>query len=60
MDTLIDYPKSREYAFEMFDSLGSLGILNDDQIKKYKLHVDQLMYQPEEDELSSHTDETWE
>ena len=36
VDTLIDYPNSKEYAFIMFDRLGDLGILAGDMIEKYK------------------------
>jgi hypothetical protein len=39
IDTMIDYPRSKEYSFEMFDKLGTLGILTEDQIAKYKQHV---------------------
>lgn len=42
IDTLIDYPKSREYAFQMFDRLGQLGVLKQEMIAKYKQHVDNL------------------
>ena len=36
IDTLIDYPNSLAYSFQMFDKLGSLEILNEDMIGKYK------------------------
>lgn len=39
IDTMIDYPRSKEYAFELFDKLGVLGILTPAQIAKYKQHV---------------------
>ncbi len=42
IDTLIDYPMSRVYVFELFDKLGSLGILQQDMIQKYKQHVENL------------------
>jgi len=42
IDTIIDYPQSREYAFEMFDRLGLLGIIKEDMIDKYKTHVDNI------------------
>ena len=42
IDTLIDYPKSKDYAFETFDKLGSFGVLSTDMIEKYKLHVENL------------------
>jgi hypothetical protein len=42
IDTLIDYPMSREYALEVFTRLGELNILQADQIEKYRLHVDNL------------------
>lgn len=39
IDTIIDYPRSKEYAYELFDKLGVLGILAEAQIAKYKQHV---------------------
>ena len=39
IDTIIDYPQSRVYAFEMFDKMGSLGIIKEDMVEKYKQHV---------------------
>ena len=49
IDTLIDYPKSREYAFEMFERLGSLGILEADKINNYRQHVENLDCYNDED-----------
>ena len=45
IDTIIDYPQSRDYAFEMFDRLGALGIIKEDMIDKYKTHVDNIQNQ---------------
>jgi hypothetical protein len=42
IDTLIDYPMSRIYAGELFDRLGEKGVLQEEQIKNYKLHVENL------------------
>ena len=43
IDTLIDYPKSKEYSFQMFDKLGELGAMTSDMIEKYKQHVENLL-----------------
>ena len=50
IDTLIDYPMSRIYAGELFDRLGEKGILQEDQIKNYKLHVENLEDQANDDD----------
>jgi hypothetical protein len=50
IDTLIDYPKSREYSQELFGRLGTLGILHHEQVKKYKAHVENLVKSYEEEE----------
>lgn len=42
IDTLIDYPNSKQYAFQMFDTLGKEEILRADMIPKYKMHVEHL------------------
>jgi hypothetical protein len=42
IDTIIDYPNSRVYAFDMFERLGAAGILKADMIPKYKQHVEHL------------------
>jgi hypothetical protein len=42
MDTMIDYPNAKGYAFEMFERLEVLGILKADQVLKYKQHVDNM------------------
>ena len=42
IDTIIDYPNSRVYAFDMFERLGAAGILKSDMIPKYKQHVEHL------------------
>jgi hypothetical protein len=36
IDTLIDYPKSLDYAFQMFEKLAQLGILKSEEKEKYK------------------------
>ena len=43
IDTLIDYPNSKDYAFQLFDRLGELAIINKDMIQKYRQHVENLM-----------------
>ena len=50
LDTLIDYPNSRVYAFEMFDRLGALGILSPEMIAKYKQHVENLEHYNDDDD----------
>jgi len=50
IDTLIDYPMSRIYAGELFDRLGEKGILQEEQIKNYKLHVENLEDQANDDD----------
>jgi len=42
-DTLIDYPIAKEYAFELFEKLQELGVLGEEQIVKYKKHVENLV-----------------
>ena len=44
IDTMIDYPNSKDYAFQMFEKFGSdnLQILKTDMIPKYKKHVEHL------------------
>lgn len=42
-DTLIDYPNTKEYAFQMFEKMKEIGILSNDQVNKYKMHVENLM-----------------
>ena len=42
VDTLIDYPRSKQYSFELFEMLGELGILEQDTVHKYKQHVENL------------------
>jgi hypothetical protein len=53
IDTLIDYPMSRIYAGELFDRLGEKGILQAEQIKNYKLHVENLEEQANDDDEES-------
>ena len=50
IDTMIDYPMSRIYAGELFDRLGEKGILQEEQIKNYKLHVENLEDQANDDD----------
>lgn len=42
LDTLIDYPNSTKYSFQMFEKLHNLGILNSEMVEKYKKHVENL------------------
>ena len=42
-DTIIDYPNSKDYAFEVFEKLGVLGVLQKEMIDKYRQHVQNLM-----------------
>lgn len=42
IDTLIDYPMSRVYAGELFERLGDKGVLQQEQIRNYRLHVENL------------------
>lgn len=42
IDTLIDYPNAKDYAFIVLDKLGDLKILAPDMIDKYKKHVENL------------------
>lgn len=42
-DTLIDYPMSRDYAFELFDRLGALNVIGQpEMVEKYKQHIIKL------------------
>jgi hypothetical protein len=41
---------SRFYAGELFDRLGEKGILQAEQIKNYKLHVENLEEQANDDD----------
>jgi len=50
IDTLIDYPMSRIYAGELFDRLGQKGILQEEQIRNYKLHVENLEEQADDED----------
>jgi hypothetical protein len=43
IDTLIDYPNSKNYSFQMFEKLHTLGILKTEMLEKYKKHVENLM-----------------
>lgn len=44
-DTLIDYPNSKEYAFQMFEKMSELHLLTKEQVDNYKKHVENLMNQ---------------
>jgi hypothetical protein len=46
LDTLIDYPMSKEYAFAMFERLGTLGVMQ--KIDSYKQHVEMLLKEEED------------
>ena len=39
IDTMIDYPMSQQYAFQMFERLGRIGVMTEEQVKTYKKHV---------------------
>jgi len=36
---LIDYPRAKDYAFEMFEKLHELELLSEEMLSKYKQHV---------------------
>lgn len=40
LDTMIDYPNTKKYAFEVLDKYGELGIL--EHADKYKEHIAKL------------------
>jgi hypothetical protein len=44
---MIDYPNAKEYAFEIFEKLGELKIMNEEMIEKYKKHVEMLKEEEE-------------
>ena len=44
---------SHDYAFEMFDKLGVLGVMSEEQVKTYKRHVENLIEEEEEMNNSS-------
>lgn len=41
-DLMIDYPNSKEYAFNMFSKMKELGLFSQDQLELYKQHLDNL------------------
>ena len=36
IDTMIDYPMSQQYAFQMFERLGAIGVMSEEQVRTYK------------------------
>lgn len=48
IDTMIDYPMSQQYAFQMFERLGAIGVMTEEQVRTYKLHVENLQSEEEE------------
>jgi len=42
IDTVIDYPNAKIYAFMLLDKLVELKIVAPDMIDKYKKHVENL------------------
>ncbi len=48
MDSVIDYPHAKIYAFEMFDRLKELDIISENKLAKYKRHVENLMTEDDE------------
>ena len=41
-DMMVDYPYAKDYAFDLFVKLHELQLLDDQQLSKYKQHVDNL------------------
>lgn len=42
IDTMIDYPNSKEYAYGMFDKLQEMAVMSADQNSRYKQHIQDL------------------
>ena len=42
LDTMIDYPNSKQYAFGLFEKLKQLNLLTQEEVKKYEAHVENL------------------
>ena len=42
LDTLIDYPKAKEYASGLFKKLHELNLLTEQEVQKYEAHVENL------------------
>ena len=42
IDTLVDYPNSKNYLFRFLNSLAGLGIMDEERVERYKEHVGQL------------------
>jgi hypothetical protein len=42
LDTLIDYPNSKEYVFTMFERLRTMEIISEEMEAKYRQHVKNL------------------
>jgi hypothetical protein len=41
-DMMVDYPYAKDYAFDLFDKLQVLGLLDEQQLSNYKKHVNNL------------------
>lgn len=41
-DMMVDYPMAKDYAFDLFDKLHELSLLDDLQLSNYKKHVNNL------------------
>lgn len=41
-DMMVDYPYAKDYAFDLFDKLYELSLLDDLQLSNYKKHVNNL------------------
>jgi len=41
-DMMVDYPYAKDYAFDLFDKLHELRLLDDQQLNNYKKHVNNL------------------
>ncbi len=42
-DIAIDYPNAREYAFDIFERMAELKILDEDKLVKYKKHIENVL-----------------
>lgn len=49
IDTMIDYPFAKEYAYGMFDKLQEMGAMSEDQNSRYKQHIKNLENMEDED-----------
>jgi len=41
-DMMVDYPYAKDYAFELFEKLHALQLLDEMQLNNYKKHVNNL------------------